>query len=249
MTKSSHHDLTALITGAGSGIGRACAERFLREGFRVVAVGRKIAPLGDVVARAPAGRALAISCDLTKASDVDRLTQQLAHDSQFGATLKVLVNNAGIYERKPLVSADDAHWAAMFETNLMGPVRLTRSLYPLLRANQGVVINVSSTLSLRSIQEAAAYSAAKAAMNSWTETLALESAPDGVRANCVAPGIVDTPIHAFTAEQKTQFAGFQPLGRVGEPADVAHAVWSLAAPGSEWITGSILKVDGGIHLV
>jgi NAD(P)-dependent dehydrogenase (short-subunit alcohol dehydrogenase family) len=96
-----------------------------------------------------------------------------------------------------------------------------------------------------------AYSASKAAMNSLTQTLALELAPQGVRVNSVCPGIVDTPIHSFHfsgEKEKLGLGKLQPLGRIGQPEDIAHAVWSLVGPGSEWITGSILTVDGGISL-
>jgi NAD(P)-dependent dehydrogenase (short-subunit alcohol dehydrogenase family) len=131
-------------------------------------------------------------------------------------------------------------------------VRLTHALLTHLEKNRGVVINVSSNLGLRPIPRTSAYSASKAAMINWTQSLAIELGPTGVRANCVCPGIIDTPIQAFhgqSAEQKAALGNLQPIGRIGVPDDVAYAIWSLCGPGSEWMTGSVLTVDGGISLV
>lgn len=241
---------TVLVTGAGTGIGRAVAERFLREGYHVVAVGRRAGPIAELE-RAHAGRVRAIVCDVAKPDDVKKLGAYLKSDATFGASLSALVNNAGTYERRAFHETSDADWTSTFEVNLFGAVRLTREVLPLLEKNRGVVVNVSSTLGLRPIPQTSVYSASKAAMINWTQALAIETGPNRVRVNCVCPGIVDTPIHPFHAKPEAQKAleSLQPLGRIGKPEDVAHAVWSLAAPGSEWITGAVLAVDGGINLV
>jgi NAD(P)-dependent dehydrogenase (short-subunit alcohol dehydrogenase family) len=241
---------TALVTGAGTGIGRAIAEKFLGEGWSVVAVGRRPEPLRELEKAHP-GKVRAIPCDVANADEVKKLTAHLGSDATFGATLTALVNNAGVYERREFLKTNDNEWLATFETNLLGPVHLTRDLYPLLKKNQGVIINISSTLGLKPVAATSVYSATKAAMINWTQTLALEAGVDRVRVNCICPGIVDTPIHPFHGKPADQekLAHLQPLGRIGTPEDVAHAVWSLAGPGSEWITGAVLCVDGGIHLV
>lgn len=243
---------SVLITGAGSGIGRAVAERFLKEGFRVIAVGRRIGLLNDLKNNSPSGRVLALAADITKAGDVSSVVQALEANSEFGAGLSVLVNNAGIFSRASFRETAESVWESMFQTNLLGPVRLTRALLPVLEKNRGVIVNISSTLGLRPVVNTSAYSALKAAMVNWTEALALEEGPAGVRVNCICPGIVDTPIQDFHWQpnaEKSKLGGLQPLGRIGRPEDVAHAVWSVASPGSEWMTGSILKIDGGINLV
>jgi len=243
---------TVLITGAGSGIGRSVAERFLKEGYRVVAVGRRIGLLNDLKNNAPVGRVLVLAADLTKRSDIDSIAGALQSNAEFGGGLSVLVNNAGIFTRASFRDSDDGVWTNIFQTNLLGPVRLTRALLPLLEKNRGVVVNIASTLGLRSIAGTSAYSALKAAMINWTETLALEEASLGVRVNCICPGIVDTPIQDFHWQpnaEKIKLGSLQPLGRIGRPEDIAHAVWSVAGPGSEWMTGSVLKIDGGINLV
>lgn len=246
---------TALVSGGGSGIGRATAEKFLHEGWQVVATGRRLEPLHDLEKK-HAGKVLAIPCDLTNADEVTSLCQRLNHDDKFGGSLCALINNAGAYERFGVGSDDDAHWLRMLEANLLSAVRLTRGLLPLLRSHRGVIINVASTLGLKPIPETAAYSAAKAAMINWTKCLALESGKHGVRANCVCPGIVDTPIHPFHSQEPAEkaktlasLANLQVLGRIGTPQEIAHSIWSLCAPGSEWTTGSLLVVDGGISLL
>lgn len=241
---------TVLVTGAGTGIGRAIAENFLREGFDVVAIGRRPEPLRELE-KMNSGKIRAIPCDISKTDDVKKLGAFLASDSNFGAKLSVLVNNAGVYERRAFADTNDHDWSETFEINLFGAVRLTREVLPLLVKNQGAVVNVSSTLGVKPVSHTSVYSASKAAMINWTQALAIEVGPQKVRVNCVCPGIVDTPIHPFHAkpEQLKALESLQPLGRVGKPSDVAHAVWSLAGPGSEWITGAVLTVDGGISLV
>ncbi|HVK60844.1 MAG TPA: SDR family oxidoreductase [Bdellovibrionales bacterium] len=238
-----------LVTGGGSGIGRAIAERFLNEGYGAILVGRRKEPLEEVT-RQFQGRAIAMTCDLTSSNDIAKLATALGN-SEHGKALTVLVNNAGIYWRRAFKDSSAADWQSMFETNFFGAVRLTQALLPLIEKNKGAIINVASTLGNRPVAGTSAYSASKAAMINWTQSLALELAPAGVRVNTVSPGIVDTPIHDFhkdSPEKKRGLDGLQPLGRLGKPEDIAHAAWSLAGPGSEWITGSCLTVDGGISL-
>jgi NAD(P)-dependent dehydrogenase (short-subunit alcohol dehydrogenase family) len=169
--------------------------------------------------------------------------------------LTVLVNNAGIYRQAGLQDENLKLWFEIFNINFFSSVAIARELMPLLIANNGVVLNIASGLGLRPTAQTGAYSSSKAAMVNWTQSLALEFGPKGVRANCICPGIVDTPIHAFhdassadSAAMKTKFDELQPLGRVGRPEEIAAAAWSLAGPGSEWTTGSILTVDGGLNL-
>lgn len=244
----------ALITGAGTGIGLAIVERLIREEWRVIVVGRRIDLLENLQTRFGADRVLAVACDVSKDVEVQALAAVVRESANltFGRSLKAVINNAGIYERQMFDSTSDEHWLKMFETNLFGAVRITRAFLPELKSTRGCVLNIASTLGLHAVAGNGAYSASKAAMISWTETLALELGSFGVRANVVCPGIVDTPIHAFHGRgqsEKDSLKAMQPLGRIGEANDVAHAAWSLLAPGSEWMTGSVLKVDGGIDLV
>ncbi len=241
---------TVLITGAGTGIGKATAEHFLKNDWQVIAVGRRAEPLENLATAAPK-KVLPVTCDLSRIKDVEELAKKIQAQPPFYETLSVLVNNAGIYERKRFADSTDELWQRTFETNLMGSVRITRAFLKAIERNRGVIINVSSTLGLKPVAETSVYSALKAAMINWTQALALEIAPSGARANCVCPGIVDTPIHSFDkmdSSLRAQFEKMQPLGRVGRPEDIAHAIYSLSGPGSEWITGASLSVDGGIIL-
>jgi NAD(P)-dependent dehydrogenase (short-subunit alcohol dehydrogenase family) len=168
--------------------------------------------------------------------------------------LKALINNAGLYERKTFFETKDEDWERQWRTNLQAPVELCRHLHPLLmKAAPASVVNISSTLGLRPVAQTAAYSATKAALNSLTQTLALEWAPH-VRVNAVCPGIVDTPIHTFHelaegSEVRRGVHEAHPLGRMGRPEHIAAAVDFLLSEDSNWTTGSLWTVDGGIHLL
>jgi NAD(P)-dependent dehydrogenase (short-subunit alcohol dehydrogenase family) len=241
-----------LITGASSGIGAATARLFARHGYFVFLLGRNEDRLHEVALDCPNGASL-LKADLNNEAQVDKYTRHLYERPD--VDLQVLVNNAGIYERHQF--HEDLNldlWRNQFETNLFGSIRLTQKVLPLLlQKKSGSIINVSSTLGLKPAGGASAYSASKAAMISWTQSLALELGPQNIRVNCVAPGIVDTPIHPFhQSEQKAQalesLNTLQPLRRIGTADEIAQAIYFLGSPQSSWTTGSILCVDGGINL-
>lgn len=252
------HSPVALVSGAGSGIGLAVARRLWSEGFRVLLVGRSKAKLESAAREAPTGMARAFACDVADAASVAALKSALEREaSDWLSALDVLVNNAGIYEPADTLTSDDDNWERQFQTNLMGSVRLARLCVPGMRERKrGAVVNVASTLGLKPIASAAAYSASKAAMVNWTQSLALECAPDRVCVNCVAPGLVETPIHpsfygrsdAEGERIRTQMNTMQPLLRVGTPEEIAEAVFYFCRPLSSWTTGATLSVDGGIGL-
>ena len=253
------------VTGAGSGIGLATAEELHARGATIVALGRRPEPLKSLKGKLRS-RTFAFSLDLTQGETVLAWAQSLAAGATdlFGEKLLLesydlisLVNNAGIYVQQLVAEGTDEHWLGQFATNLHAPVRLSRALLPALRARPGSsIVNVASTLALRPAEGAAAYSAAKAALVSFTQTLALEEAKAQVRVNCVCPGLVETPIHSIFGKHdarsealRTKFHAMQPMGRMGTTAEIARAIAYFALPGSEWTTGSILSVDGGINLV
>lgn len=238
-----------LITGAGSGIGAASAVEFARRGHFVHLLGRNPKNLQKTKDLCPQSQIWV--CDLADPAAVDSTARQILAGNH---RPEILVNNAGIFERHSVETGSDALWVQHFETNLMGPVRLTRALWPHLRAlKRGSIVNVASTLGLKPTADTGAYSALKAALVNWTHALALEGGPLGIRANCVCPGLVDTPIHAFhgqAADEKSKtmasLAHLQPLGRIGQPDEIARAIAFLATTDSAWTTGAILPVDGGI---
>lgn len=240
-----------LITGAGSGIGEATAHLFSERGWKVYLLGRNLEKLKKVAAQLK-GPSFCISYDQSQSTGGDAL---LAHLNQQKSKLSALINNAAIYAPAPFADESDENWVQHINTNLLGPIRLTRLLLPEIKQNKGCIVNISSTLGLRPIENTGAYSATKAAINSWTQTLALEVAKDGVRVNSICPGLVDTPIHAFHQSNNAQhqeiykrLQNLQPLGRIGQPDDIAKAAYFVASEDAPWMTGALIPVDGGVNL-
>ena len=235
------------MSGAGSGIGRAVALRLLNQGHSVFGLGRDARKLEAVSREAPGFAFASVDLSGNSQAHVAKIRGWLGSRKLLG-----LVNNAGVFDRLPFLETSDEIWDRQFQNCLMSAVRLTRALYPELKAAGGAaVVNVSSTLGIRPVASTAAYSAMKAAMLNWSGTLALEWAKDRIRVNCVCPGVVDTPIHAFhgpgdQTEDRVRAHAMQPLGRMGRPEDIAESVSLLLD--QEWTTGAVLSVDGGIGL-
>jgi NAD(P)-dependent dehydrogenase (short-subunit alcohol dehydrogenase family) len=242
-----------VITGAGSGIGEATALEFSRHDYFVFLLGRTSLTL-EKVAKSLHGNGETIICDVKSISSVQAAALRVL--SYPGVQILTLVNNAGTFHLKPFEESSDDLWQDDFNSNLFGSVRITREFFPYFKhQKQGAIVNVSSTLGLSPTAGTAVYSASKAAMVNWTQTLALEGGPFGIRSNCVCPGLVDTPIHAFhsapTEEKKValeKMARLQPLQRIGTAAEVAQAIYFLGSESSSWTTGAVLAVDGGINL-
>jgi NAD(P)-dependent dehydrogenase (short-subunit alcohol dehydrogenase family) len=240
-----------LITGASSGIGAAIAREFSSKGWKVHLFARNTARLNEVRSTLKNPSEI-YTVDLSDAQAVVNAVKEL-HERN--ANISVLINNAGIYRPAAFDKEAADNWDWHFATNLFAPVRLTRLLWPQLVKNKGCVTNVSSTLGLRPIANTGAYSASKAALDNWTQTLALEGGPLGVRANAISPGLVDTPIHGFHKSEKEPLKKLretlqtlQPLGRMGEPEDIARAVYFVSSAEASWMTGAIVPVDGGVTL-
>lgn len=232
-----------LITGAGTGIGAATAALFHEKGCHVVLVGRRRETL-NAAAQNLKNSTIEI-CDLQDPKQIEALVKKTG-------SIDILVNNAGIIERGNLADQPIMSWRKQYETNVFGPVLLTQMfLKNMISAKKGSIINVASSLGVRPVAGTSAYSSSKAAMISWTQALALEVAPYGIRVNCVAPGIVDTPIltghqGSLSGEDKVKLGKLHPLGRLGRPEDIAQAIYYLST--TEWTTGATLTVDGGISL-
>src|SRR5512139_1371197 len=245
---------SAVVTGASSGIGRATALAFAREGAAVVAVGRDIVALEEVADEiiSKGGRVRILSIDVTRSDAPAKIVQAAVEG--FGG-LDVLVNAAGIIASGAVESTSDELWDTMMDINVRAPFRLIREAAPHLAARKGAVVNVSSVTGLRSFPGLVAYCASKSAVDQLTRCAALDLAPKGVRVNAVNPGVVVTNLHRRSGMKEEQYAAFlersretHPLGRPGRPEEVAELIVFLASDGSGWITGETIAVDGGRHL-
>lgn len=240
-----------LISGGSSGIGRAAAIIFAREGAHVAVMGRDVGKLQEVesVIKSEGWDCYTINCDISKYSDTKRAVKEVMKNLK---TIDVLFNNAGIYSYCSVEETDEQLWDNILDINLKGCFQLSKIVIGEMKKNGGgVIINNSSSLGIHPIANTAAYSASKAGVVSLTKSMALEFAKDKIRVNCVCPGVIDTPIHQISDVKErelflTTMAQNHPLGVVGSTDDVAYAVLFLASDEAKWITGAVLPVDGGI---
>src|SRR5271165_4575179 len=243
----------ALITGGGTGIGRAIAEAFAREGAKVVVAARRRDKLDEVVAAisAAGGQALAVSCDITQNADADRAVRET--EQHFGA-LHVLVNNAGIWSAATVEELSEDDWDRVMRVNIKGPFLMSRAALPAMRrAGGGSIINTGSILGLVAMKSRAAYCASKGAVTMLTKAMALDHAHENIRVNCICPSLVETEMVKSLfpdtpegrAVRDSRLAGI-PLGRMGKPADVAELAVYLASVESSWLTGVAIPLDGGL---
>lgn len=242
---------TAIVTGAGSGIGRACAELFAQEGAMVVLAGRRREPLEEATRgiAARGGRAVAQPADVTREADMRTLVERAEQEGG----LHVVVNNAAYWMAGTIEETSETDWDRMMDTNLKGVFLLVKHALPALRrAGGGAIVNIGSVLGLVGMKRRLAYATSKGGLVLMTKALALDLAADRIRVNCVCPSLVDTPMGQESldragdaaAERARRLASI-PLGRAGTPEDVARLALFLASEDSSWITGAAFPLDGG----
>ncbi|MBX3070581.1 MAG: SDR family oxidoreductase [Thermomicrobiales bacterium] len=237
------------VTGGGSGIGKGIAEAMAAEGAKVVAAGLTLVKTEEVAATimAAGGEALGVSVDVADSESVKAAIGQAI--DRFGR-IDILVNNAGLSVGDTILDFDEAAWDRNLDVVLKGIYLCSREALPgMIERGSGVILNVGSVNGITGLGESA-YSAAKAGMVNLTQNLAIHYGPKGVRANCIAPGTIRTPIWGARVEKEPQvfdnLAKVYPLGRVGEVSDVVPAALFLCSDDASWITGVTLPIDGGL---
>ena len=241
----------ALVTGATSGIGQACAIAFAAAGARVACVGRKEDALQDIAERIRAfdTEALTLKADLSSTAEIERVVNETVE--KFGG-IDVLVNAAGHISSGTIENTSLAAWDDMMNVNVRAAFQLMQKAVPSLLERRGNIVNVSSVTGLRAFPGVLAYCVSKAALDQLTRCASLELAAKGVRVNAVNPGVVVTEIHKRGGMTEEAYAAFlehskttHPIGRTGRPEEIAALVLFLASAEASWITGATYSIDGG----
>ncbi len=239
---------TAVVTGATRGIGRAVAEELLGLGAEVLIVARGSFEIQQTVNawRQQGKNARGVPGDVTQPADRERLVKEV---SNTWGRLDIPVNNAGTNIRKKALDYTPDEVDSIFQTNLVSVFELTRQLYPMLKAGtEPAIVHVSSVAALTHLRTGTVYAMTKAALLQLTRNLAVEWASDGIRVNAVAPWYIQTPLAEQVladAEYRGEVIRRTPMGRIGQPAEVARTVAFLCMPASSYITGQCIAVDGG----
>jgi 3-oxoacyl-[acyl-carrier protein] reductase len=239
----------AVVTGASKGIGASIAKLLAAEGAAVV-VNYSSSKKGadEVVANitSSGGKARAVQADVAKKADIERL---MAETKQAYGPIDILVNNAGIYEFAPVEQITEDHFHKQFNLNVLGLLLTTQEALKHFNAAGGSILNISSIVSFLGMPNAAVYSATKGAVDAATRALAKELGPRRIRVNAINPGMVETEgVHSAGiagSDMEKQVAAQTPLGRIGQPDDIAGAALFFVSPDSGWVTGETLSIAGG----
>jgi meso-butanediol dehydrogenase/(S,S)-butanediol dehydrogenase/diacetyl reductase len=246
-------DKICIVTGGGSGIGRATCLRFAGEGATVIVADRRAEAARDVAAEcvAAGGRAIAMCVDVARSADIARM---VADTLAACGRLDVLVNNAGYGTFGTVVDIDEAEWDALMAVNVRGVYLCCKHAIPAMRASGGgVIVNVASVVAAVGIRNRAAYVASKGAVAALTRAIALDHVAEGIRCNAIAPGTIDTPYYDDVVARAPDKVAFrkglearQPVGRLGTAEEMADGILFLACDESRFAQGTILTIDGGM---
>ena len=240
------NEKVALVTGGGSGIGLAIAEKFVKNGIQTVIVGRDEGKLKT--AKEKLGElCYAMSCDVSDLPSIPSLVEKVI--KQF-RQIDILVNNAGINMKKEFTEVSDEEFQTVITTNLCSVFAMCREVVKhMLSKGSGSIINISSMAAQYGLPKVIAYSASKTAIDGMTRAMAVELSPKGIRINAIAPGFIETDMTAKALntdpERKQKVFGRTPMGYMGQPSDIGDAALFLALDSAKYITGIILPVDGG----
>jgi NAD(P)-dependent dehydrogenase (short-subunit alcohol dehydrogenase family) len=239
----------AIVTGAGSGIGRACALALVREGARVVLVGRR-KELVENTAREGGAAAIGVAADVSKQAEIEQVIERTVNT--FGG-INVLLNNAGILHAGTAEQITEVQWDETFDINVRGVWLFSRAVLPHIRkAGGGSIINIASVLGINGTRNRAAYAASKGAVVLLTKCMAVDHGHENIRVNAICPSFVETDLTAAIMSKaadpdavRRERIGVHPIGRLGQPEDLTGLAVYLASDESSWATGAVFPVDGG----
>ena len=244
--KGSENSKVAIVTGGGSGLGLAIAEKFTKNGIRTIIVGRDREKL-KVAGLQLGENCIPVSCDLSDLSSVPSFVEKIVKEH---GHIDILVNNAGINMKKEFTEVTDEDFQKVLTINVNAVFALSREVVKhMVVRGSGNIINISSMAAHYGIPKVIAYSASKTAIEGMTRSMAVELSPMGIRVNAIAPGFIYSAMTDKALnddpERKAKVFGRTPMGRMGQPADIAEAAYFLSGDASKYITGVVLPVDGG----
>ena len=236
----------AVVTGAAGGIGAAICRRLAADGFAVACLDMQEAAVA-ALANELTGAGRAYGADVRDLASLSAAAERIRRDL---GDPWLLVNAAGVFSIQLLPDLDEQEWDRILDTNLKGPFLTCREFLPaMIRARDGCIVNIASTAGVRGGRRRAAYCASKGGLVLLTRSLAIDHGPDGVRVNCVCPGLIDTEMADWIRHDAAAMAHFDastPAGRIGSPDEIAAAVAFLASPAASYLMGAVLMADGGV---